>query len=407
MTSSPLSVDDARQRILSAVQPLGEREWVELRIALGRVTAADIHSTFDIPPHASSAMDGYALSAADLPISGTRALRVAGTAYAGRPYTGTLPAGECVRIMTGALLPAGADTVVMQEQVERSAETISIGTGHARGQHVRAAGEDIAAGQIAVPAGKRLTPADLGLLAALGIEKLSAVRRPRVAIFTTGDELRSPGETLRPGEIYDSNRYTVHAMLSRLDIAVHDLGVVRDQREAVRDAVRQASHAADAVVSSGGASVGDTDFIKQTLEELGQVDFWQIAMKPGKPLAFGKAGSALFFGLPGNPVSVMATFYQFVQPALRRLMGESAAPPLMIKAVCSGRLKKAPGRTEFQRGRVESDANGNLVVRSTGDQGSGILTSMSRANCFIVLPAERSNVEAGSLVDIQLFDGLV
>lgn len=407
MTFSLLSADEARQRILDTVQPLGEREWVDLRMALGRVTAEDIRSALNIPPHTNSAMDGYALSASDLPVSGTRELRVVGTAYAGRPFSGALQAGECARIMTGALLPAGADTVVMQEQVERNGEAISVGKGHARGQHVRAAGEDIAAGQVAVPAGKRLTPADLGLLASLGIEKLSAVRRPRVAIFTTGDELRSLGETLKPGEIYDSNRYTVHGMLSRLDIAVHDLGVVRDQREAVRNAVRQASHAADVVTSCGGASVGDTDFIKQTLEELGQVDFWQVAMKPGKPLAFGKVGSALFFGLPGNPVSVMATFYQFVQPALRRLMGESTAPPLMIKVMCAERLKKAPGRTEFQRGRVESDGNGNLVVRSTGDQGSGILTSMSRANCFIVLPAERSNVEAGSLVDIQLFDGLI
>ncbi|MDO9372561.1 MAG: molybdopterin molybdotransferase MoeA [Gammaproteobacteria bacterium] len=407
MTSSLLSADEARQRILGAVQPLGEREWIELRMALGRVTAEDVRSTLNIPPYANSAMDGYALAAGDLPVSGTRELRVVGTAYAGRPYSETPQAGECVRIMTGALLPAGADTVVMQEQVWRNGEAVSIGAGHKRGQHVRAAGEDIAAGQVAVPAGKRLTPADLGLLASLGIEKVSAVRRPRVAIFSTGDELRSLGETLKPGEIYDSNRYTVHGMLSRLDTAVHDLGVVRDQREAVRNAVRQASHAADVVISSGGASVGDTDFIKQTLEELGQVDFWQVAMKPGKPLAFGKVGSALFFGLPGNPVSVMATFYQFVQPALRRLMGESVALPLMIKVVCSGPLKKAPGRTEFQRGRVESDANGNLVVHSTGDQGSGILTSMSRANCFIVLPAERSNVEAGSLVDIQLFDGLI
>ena len=275
-------------------------------------------------------MDGYALSASDLPVSGTREPRTAGTAYAGKPFTGPLQAGECVRIMTGALLPTGADTIVMHEQVERNGDAVSIGTGHARGQHVRAAGEDIAAGQVAVPAGKRLTPADIGLLASLGAEKVGAVRRPRVAIFSTGDELRSLGETLKPGEIYDSNRYTVHGMLSRLDISVHDMGVVRDQREAVRNALRQASHGADVVISSGGASVGDTDFIKQTLEELGQVEFWQVAMKPGKPLAFGKVGSALFFGLPGNPVSVMAIFYQFVQPALQRLMGESAASPLMI-----------------------------------------------------------------------------
>ena len=219
--------------------------------------------------------------------------------------------------------------------------------------------------------------------------------------------MRSLGEPLLPGEIYDSNRYTIQGMLSRLDVAVKDLGVIRDQRDAVRSALRQASHSADVVISSGGASVGDTDFIKQTLDELGQVDFWQIAMKPGKPLAFGKVDNALFFGLPGNPVSVMATFYQFVQPALRRLMGESVAPPLMMKAMCADRLKKTPGRTEFQRGRVCNDGNGNLLVQSTGNQGSGVLTSMSQANCFIVLPAECESVQPGSLVDIQLFDGLV
>lgn len=407
MSTPLLSANEARQRILDAVSPLKAHEAVHLRQALGRVAAEDIRSTLDIPPYANSAMDGYALSADDCPAAGTHDVAVVGTAYAGQPYTGTLQPGQCVRIMTGALLPAGADTIVMQEQAERYDDTIRIHAGHVRGQHVRLAGEDIAQGQVAVPAGRRITPADLGLLASLGIEQINAVRRPRVAFFSTGDELRPLGEQLKPGDIYDSNRYTMLGMLERLGLAAHDLGIVRDERSSVKSALQQAAHAADVVISSGGASVGDTDFIRQTLEELGRVSFWKIAMKPGKPLAFGQIGNALFFGLPGNPVSVMATFYQFVQPALRRLSGESLAPPLLLRAQCTERLKKSPGRTEFQRGRVEADKEGKLLVCSTGDQGSGILTSMSRANCFIVLPADCGAVEAGSLVDVQLFDGLV
>lgn len=407
MNTPLLSANEARQRILDAVSPLKAHEAVHLRQALGRVTAEDIRSTLDIPPYANSAMDGYALSADDCPAAGAHDVSVIGTAYAGQPYTGTLQPGQCVRIMTGALLPAGADTIVMQEQAERHDDTIRIHAGHVRGQHVRLAGEDIAQGQVAVPAGRRITPADLGLLASLGIEQINAVRRPRIAFFSTGDELRPLGEQLKPGDIYDSNRYAMLGMLERLGLAAHDLGIVRDERSSVKTALQQAAHAADVVISSGGASVGDTDFIRQTLEELGRVSFWKIAMKPGKPLAFGQIGNALFFGLPGNPVSVMATFYQFVQPALRRLAGERLAPPLLLRALCTERLKKSPGRTEFQRGRVETDKEGKLLVYSTGDQGSGILTSMSKANCFIVLPADCGAIEAGSIVDVQLFDGLV
>ncbi len=407
MKHALLSVDDARQRILDAISPIRQQETLLLDAALGRITAVAVRSTLNVPPSANSAMDGYALSGADLPDADTRMLEVTGTAFAGKPYTGVVHTGQCVRIMTGAVLPDGADTVVMQEQVERKGDELRVGVGHVRGQNVRLAGEDIAQGQTALPAGRRITPADLGLLAALGITQIAVLRRPRVAFFSTGDELRAPGEPLGAGEIYDSNRPAVHGMLQRMGVELLDMGTVRDQPDAVKNALQAAASEADVVISTGGASVGDTDFIKQSLDELGEVDFWKIAMKPGKPLAFGRVGTALFFGLPGNPVSTLATFYQFVQPALRRVAGEVIAPPVLLKAVCAEPLKKTPGRTDFQRGIVGMRDDGGLQVHSTGDQGSGILTSMSKANCFIVLPAECGNIEVGDVVDIQLFAGLV
>lgn len=408
MKHSLLSVDDARSHILRAVTPLTQQETLPLANALGRVIAAEVCSALDVPPSANSAMDGYALSAADLPASGTCDLALTGIAYAGKPYTGNsvLP-GQCIRIMTGAVLPAGTDTVVMQEQVECHGDRVQVGVGHVSGQNVRLAGEDIARGQTVLQAGRRMTPADIGLLASLGISHVAVLRRPRVAFFSTGDELCAPGEPLRPGDIYDSNRPTLRAMLQRLEVEVRDLGTVRDQRSLVKNALLEAAGRADVVISTGGASVGDTDFIKDCLEELGQVNFWQIAMKPGKPLAFGRVGAALFFGLPGNPVSAMTTFYQFVQPALRRMAGEVVTTPLLLQAICTETLKKGPGRTDFQRGIIAMGKNGELEVRSTGEQGSGLLTSMSQANCYIVLPADRSTVQAGEQVNVQPFTGLI
>lgn len=402
-----LSVAEAQRRIAAAVQPIGASETVPLHAALGRVLAEDIVSPIDVPPHANSAMDGYALRGADLPESGARDLRVIGTAWAGKPFDGFVHTGQCVRIMTGALIPEGADTVVMQEHVRRTDDSARVSAGGKPGQHVRRAGEDVARGQPVLTAGKRLSPAELGVLASLGIAEVRVTRRARVAFFTTGDELRTLGAPLGPGQIYDSNRYTLHGMLSRLGAELIDLGIVRDTRAAVAAAFEEAARQADAIVTSGGVSVGDADYVQETLERLGQVNFWKIAMKPGRPLAFGRVGDAWFFGLPGNPVSVMATFYQFAQPALRRLMGEHVGEPILIKLPTATRLKKAPGRTEFQRGVVETGAAGQLVVRSTGAQGSGMLSSMSKANCFIILPADSGDVEAGGLVDVQLFEGLV
>ncbi|MGH8615513.1 MAG: molybdopterin molybdotransferase MoeA, partial [Gammaproteobacteria bacterium] len=324
-----------------------------------------------------------------------------------RPFCSNLNPGECVRIFTGAAMPKGTDTVIIQEHVRRDGDTIRFAGAFPAGQNVRAAGEDISSGQTVLSAGRRLTPADLGLLASVGEGEVSVRRRPRVAYFSTGDELRSVGKSLSEGAIYDSNRYTLHGVLSRLGVEILDLGVVLDTPEAIRAILGQAARIADACISSGGVSVGEADHVTDALGALGRVAFWKVAMKPGRPLAFGTVGGAVFFGLPGNPVSVMVTFYQFVQPALRRMMGESDISPLTIKAHCASKLKKRPGRVEFQRGRLVRDEQGDLMVYSTGSQGSGILTSMSQANCFIILPLEAGQVAPGTMVDVQPFSELV
>jgi len=402
-----LTVDEALRRIDTAVQPVAGFEKVAIRSALGRVLVEDIRSNINVPPHANSAMDGYAVNSADFPESGTRELTVIGTAWAGQPFAGSVTRGQCVRIMTGAMLPDGTDSVVIQERVERDGDVIRFGTGNKPGQNVRQPGEDLAVGQVVLEAGKKLIPADIGLLASLGVAEVKVRRRLRVAFFSTGDELRSIGEPLEAGQIYDSNRYTLYGMLTRLGVDLIDMGVVRDRREDVQQAFTDAAAIADAIITSGGVSVGEADFVKETLETVGEVNFWKIAMKPGRPLAFGKVGNAMFFGLPGNPVSVMVTFYQFVQPALQRMMGQTQAAPIRFRVPCLSRLKKMPGRVEFQRGILETDAQGHMVVRSTGEQGSGILSSMSRANCFIILPMECGNVESGTTVDVQPFEGLI
>ena len=403
-----LRLDEAREKILDAVRPVEGHDNVPLRESLGRVLATPVLSTVDVPSHDNSAMDGYALSGAELPAEGERGFRVLGTSWAGRPFAGDIGAGECVRIMTGATLPAGADTIVMQEHVRRDGELACVTPGHKPGQHRRRAGEDIRAGDVAVPAGTLLGPAQLGLIASVGVGQVEVFRRPRVAIFSTGDELTSIGEPLGEGQIYDSNRYSMYGMIRRLGLEVVDLGVVRDTREATRQAFEQAAAQADAIVTSGGVSVGEADFVVETLERAGQVGFWKVAMKPGKPIAFGRVADALFFGLPGNPVSSMVTFYQLVQPALQKLAGQAARDvPLLLKATCETKLKKKAGRLEFQRGILAREADGSYTVRGASHQGAGVLRSMAEANCFIVLPLDQETVQPGTVVDIQPFAGLI
>ena len=402
-----LSVEQALRQIDALITPIEETVTLGLTEALQHVLAEDVSSPINVPPHRNSAMDGFAMHAAELPETGKVDLKIIGTAFAGSPFAGEVGQGECLRIMTGAEVPKGADTVIMQEHVERHEDKISIGPGYQAGQNVRHPGEDIAKGDVVLQAGTLLRAAELGLLASLGIPTIKVKRKLKVAFFSTGDELRPVGEPLAAGQIYDSNRYTLYGMLQGLNVELIDLGVIPDKPQAVEDAFTKAATLADAVITSGGVSVGEADYVKQTLDKLGQVNFWKIAMKPGKPLAFGKIKQAVFFGLPGNPVSVMATFYQFVQPALRRLTGQTPVVPVIIKLPCSEGLKKRPGRTDFQRGIMEYDADGNLSVRSVGMQASHILSGMSRANCFIILPRESGNIEAGTLVDVQPFEGLM
>lgn len=402
-----LTVEQALAQIEKLITPIDETITLPLTDALHHVLAESVISPINVPPHRNSAMDGYAVSGSDLAENDKLELKIIGTAFAGKPYPGQVKQGECIRIMTGAQLPEGTDTVIMQEHVERCDDTLIVGPGHCSGQNVRHPGEDIAKGDEVLQPGSLLRAAELGLLASLGIPSVNVKRKLKVAFFSTGDELRPVGEPLLAGQIYDSNRYTIYGMLKGLGVDIIDLGVIADDPRAVENAFNEAAEQADAVITSGGVSVGDADYVKQTLDKLGQVDFWKIAMKPGKPLAFGKIKQAIFFGLPGNPVSVMATYYQFALPALRRLMGQKQLTPVIIKLPCSERLKKRPGRTDFQRGIMEYDAEGNLNVRSVGMQASHILSGMSLANCFIILPRESGDVEAGTLVEVQPFDGLM
>ena len=403
-----MPVDKARAFIHQFLEPLSSTLRVPIRSALGRVLATDVVSPVDVPAHRNSAMDGWAMRGADLKADAETTLTEIGAAFAGRPFAGNVGPGQCVRIMTGGVVPEGADTVVMQERAQADGKSVTFAAGQKTGQNVREAGEDLKRGDVALAKGRLVRPAELGLLASLGVGEVSVFRPLRVAFFSTGDELKSIGSVLGEGEIYDSNRYTIHGMLTRLGCDVLDLGVVQDDPALLERAFREAAANADVVITSGGVSVGEADFVKGMLGKLGEVVFWKIAMKPGRPLAYGKIAGAHFFGLPGNPVSVMVTFYQFVRDALLRLQGMNPVPLLpTFPAPCTARLKKAPGRTEFQRGVLSRAADGTLAVRPTGEQGSGILKSMSEANCFIILGDAVGNVEPGTVVEVQFLEGLV
>jgi len=412
-----LPVARTKEVIRSFVIPISGTEKVPVRSSLDRVLAEDIISPINVPAHDNSAMDGYAVRAADLAGDKPVVLEEIGVALAGKVFNGEVAAGQCVRIMTGAVMPRGADTVVIQEVAKAEGGRITIPPGQESGQNRRLAGEDLRKGGAALSAGTLVRPAELGMIASLGIAEVGVRRRLRVAFFSTGDELRSiddgsptAGEPLGAGEVYDSNRYTLHGVLTRLGCEIIDMGVVRDNPIELESAFRKAAQVADAVITSGGVSVGEADYTKQMMAKLGEVVFWKIAMRPGRPMAFGRiqngGKSAYLFGLPGNPVAVMVTFYHFVRGALLFMMGRKDTEPPLIQVKAQMNLRKRPGRTEYQRGILEQ-LNGEWSVRLTGAQGSGILRSMSEANCFVVLRHEQGNVKAGDPVDVMLMDGLV
>ena len=405
-----MPVDRARTLIRQFLTPVTATERMHVRAALDRVLAEDVVSPVAVPGHDNSAMDGWAVRFADLAADGETTLPRIGESFAGKPFAGTFAPGTAVRIFTGGVMPPGTDTVVMQERATEVDGGVRVAAGAVTraGQNRRFAGEDVKQGQVVFRRGQPVRPAELGMIASLGVNEVTVYRRLRVAFFSTGDELKCIGTPLAAGEIYDSNRYTLYGMLVRLNCEIVDMGVVPDVPEALENAFATAAANADVVITSGGVSVGEADFVKQLLDKLGEVLFWKIAMKPGRPLAYGRIGGAHFFGLPGNPVSVMVTFYQFVRDALLVLQGRTDVTPVpTFRATLAAPIRKAPGRTEFQRGILTPAPGGGYEVRTTGDQGSGILSSMSQANCFIVLGTDTGNVAAGEWVDVQLLEGLL
>ena len=430
-----MSADDVLTFLSKLVTPVQDMLELPLFEALGRVLAADVISPFDVPPHDNSAMDGYAFAGGQLVANATLELQVVGTALAGKAWRGRVQPGQCVKIMTGAVMPPGLDTVVPQEFIKLTqvggVDCITIPPALLRtGDNRRLRGEDLMQGKPALQKGELLTPARLGLAASLGLETLKTRRPLRVAYFSTGDEILSPGEAPREGAVYDSNRYTIFGLLSRLGCQVIDMGVVRDDPALLEAAFTRAATQADAIITSGGVSVGEADYTKAMMKKLGDVAFWRIAMRPGRPMAVGRIlsvksascayttgadsyennsnrNAAMLFGLPGNPVAVMVTFLAFVRPALLQMMGANPEPTLLLKASSSEALRKKPGRTEYQRGRVSTAPDGSLQVKTTGSQGSGVLSSMAEANGLIVLHHGQGNVAVGAEVDVMMFDGVI
>jgi len=429
LLTSSLHVDEARKAISQlvnelieeskAIGDLADLETVSLDQAINRILAEDLLSPIDVPAADNSAMDGYAfngkcLGTSDAPIS----LKIVGTTLAGKPYEGKINSGECLKIMTGGVMPSSCDTVIPQELTSSQTETqIEFHQNQLKpGENRRLRGEDLQQGKSAIASGRLLRPSDLGLAASLGIATLKVKRKLKVAILSSGDELRSLDQTLDAGSIYDSNRYSLTGLLNRLNLEIIDCGIVRDDPASLKKAFIDAATKADVLISSGGVSVGEADFTKQIMQELGDVGFWKIAMRPGRPMAFGilraiagksSARKTLFFGLPGNPVAVMVTFYQFVRSALLQLNGANQTEPQITQAISEASIRKKPGRTEFQRAILGRSSDGRPSVRLTGSQGAGILRSMSEANCFVILAHDQGNISAGDWVDVALFDGLL
>lgn len=397
-----LPFNHALDAMLDMIKPITDVEQVSIHSALGRTLAQNILSPVNVPPHDNSAMDGYAFNAESL--GKNNVLTLVGRSMAGSPFNGKCEEGECIRIMTGAKVPACCDTVEMQENCQADANSITFLSARKAGDNIRLQGEDVAIEQTVFYSGKELTAGDIGVLASLGIEDICVYRKLTIALIATGDELKSVGQPLNEGDIYESNSLFLTGMLSKLGADIINFGIIEDSEQAIAEAFEKADKLADAVISSGGVSVGDADYTKIVLDRLGEIKFWKIAMKPGKPFAFGTLPNSYFFGLPGNPVSALVTAHQLAIPALLTLQNTQREKPVTFKAKTTTLLKKSPGRLDFQRGRLTNANNGDLEVTSTGSQGSGILTSVSSANCYIVLPAEQGRVEAHEWVDVQMFD---
>ena len=406
--SGLLPAEQALSQILSALPHIDDYEIIPIEKAKARTLAQTVIASFNVPRLNNAAVDGYGLNANDLPSMGTASLNVIGSAYAGTPYSKKVSARQCVRIMTGAIIPEGVDTVIMQEHVELKNNTVFIDDRHKAGQNIRLAGEDLRQGEAILQTGKFLTPADIGLIASLGIAEIKVKRKLKIAIASTGNEVISIGDTPSKSSLYDSNRYSLYAALDRPDIEIINMGILQDNPKTLLNSFNQASQSADIIISSGGVSVGDADHTKTALKQSGQVDFWKIAIKPGRPLAFGHINNSVFFGLPGNPVAVMVSFYQFVLPAIEAMLAikeKAIAPTLQVESIENIRKKK--GRTEIVRGILQQDGKGHWTVKSTGKQGSGILRSMSLANAFIILEHDRGTVKIGESVTVQPFSGLI
>ncbi len=407
-----LPVEQAKRIISETVSPLSETEKIPLKKSLFRVLAEDVISPINVPADNNAAMDGYAFSAEHLDLSKPVTLKIAGSSFAGHPFKGVLSSNECVRIMTGAFMPTGLDTVIQQENVQVQDDMIVLPANSiSAGENVRLCGEDIKAKTVCQKKGTLIGPASMGVLASVGMAEIHVIRRPKVAIFTTGDELYSVENPVSDNGIYDSNRYSLYGMLKRLGCEIMDMGIVRDDPDQIKAAFLEAHKKADVIITTGGVSVGSADYTGTILAQIAEIDFWNINMRPGRPTVFGQIKSenknTYIFGLPGNPVAVMVAFYFFVRDALFYLMGTRPAPLPRIPVKSISPLSKRQGRTEFQRGILSPNEHGEWVVRTTGSQGSGMLSSMTQANCMIVLPAESKAISPGETVEVVLFEGLV
>ncbi|WP_144392042.1 gephyrin-like molybdotransferase Glp [Pleionea sediminis] len=405
-----ISFEEALTTLLQKVVPIRDTESVPLLDSLGRVLSESILSPIDVPSFANSAMDGYALKASSL--NNSKTLKMVGKAFAGSPYNKAVTEGECVRIMTGAVIPEGSDCVIMQENTSQSGtaklgESIVFHSTPTVGDNIRIAGNDIKKEDKVLPKGQSLGAADIGLLASLGMQSVPVIRPLRVAVFSTGDELVQQGIPLRPGQIYDSNRYTVLSLLKKLGVEMRDVGNLPDEPKAIEHALMEADKWSDIIITSGGVSVGEADYLKSIIESMGRLELWKVAVKPGKPFAYGKLNRAHFIGLPGNPVSALATLYLLATPMIEKMQGKKPTSLHVIRATLESPIRKKPGRKDFQRGYFTTNQAGEVFVTTTGPQSSGVLTSMSRANCFIVLAPEQGPMDKGESVLIQPFNHLI